>query len=135
MTPRHAVTPDEHKQAVFAATHLSHLLVTRHNIPATAHDLPSGVVVSVFYGLVAHVAHVTHVDAVIWWAVPDMTGTRRRPLTTYAHTTEIAADRLAEHYHQLRSVPLADMLASRRITYIAAALLEETEVRRAAAPI
>ncbi|WP_424533613.1 hypothetical protein ACOZ38_25090 [Sphaerisporangium viridialbum] len=129
MTPRHAAPPDEREQALFAAAHLADLLATRHNIPADVHKLPRGAVVSVFAGLVAHVDHV------IWWTVPDVTGTRDKPLKTYANGIETAADRIAVHYRELRSVPLADLLSAGRITALAAELLNETEVRRDAAPV
>src|SRR5690606_1264965 len=125
---RHRVTPEEHERALAAAARLSDLLA-RHNIPADMYDLPSGVVVSVFYGLIAHI------DDVIWWVIPDPRCSRERRLTTYAHTAEAAADRLAQHYHQLRSVPLPELLAAGRITLMAAALLRPEGGRRAGAPI
>ena len=125
---RHRVTPEEHERALAAAARLSDLLA-RHNIPADMYDLPSGVVVSVFYGLIAHI------DDVIWWTIPDPEGTRERPLTTFAHTTEIAAKRLAEHYYELRSVSLPDLLATGQITFIAASLLRPEGGRRAGAPL
>jgi hypothetical protein len=122
VTPRHAAPPEDHKQALSAAAQLVDLLATRHSIPANVQTLPCGVVVRLFAGLIAYVDHV------IWWAVPDVTGTRQRPLRTYATTAAGAADRLAEPYHELRSVPLAELLLDGRIV-----LLNETEVRRAAA--
>ena len=128
MTPRHAAPPNKHEQALAAAEHLVKLLA-RHNIPADAHDLPGGVVVSVFHGLIAHVG------PVIWWNVPDLTGERDKPLTTYAHTAEAAADRLAEHYHQLRALPLGELVDRGLITPLAASLLNETEDHRATAPM
>ncbi|MGI5292627.1 hypothetical protein ACQEVF_58800 [Nonomuraea polychroma] len=123
MTQRHA-PPEEHQQALSTAADLVNLLAIRHNIPANMQTLACGVVVRVFAGLMAHI------DDVIWWNVPDITGTRERPLRTYANTAAAAADRLAEHYRELHSVPLAELIASGRIV-----LLNETEVRRAAAPI
>ena len=124
MTPRHA-QPQQQQ----LAEELVDLLATRHNIPADALPLPCGVVVSVFAGLVAHVGHV------IWWTVPDVTGARERPLTTYASTPVTAADRLAEHYRKLRSVPLADLLSAGYITPVAAGLLDEMEARHAVVPV
>ncbi|MEV4472786.1 hypothetical protein [Nonomuraea sp. NPDC049504] len=123
MTPRHAAPPGEITQALSAAEQLVDLLGIRHNIPANVQTLPCGVVVRVYAGLLAHV------DDVIWWTVPDVTGTRERPLRTYATTTEVAADRLAAHYRELRSVPLGDLLRYGRMV-----LLNETEVRRASTP-
>ncbi|GLX06607.1 hypothetical protein [Microbispora sp. NBRC 16548] len=128
MTPRHAAQPENSDQALVAAMHLSALLA-RRNIPAYVYRLPNGVVVSVFAGLLAHV------DRVIWWAIPDLTGTRDKPLTTFAHTTEAAAGRLAEHYDQLRSVPLGELVGKGLITPVAAALLDDNEVHRDVVPV
>ncbi|MEU9832969.1 hypothetical protein AB0D67_15695 [Streptosporangium sp. NPDC048047] len=128
LTPTTATTsPNEHEQALTAAAHLVGLLITRHNIPADVHNLPQGVVVSVFYGLVAHV------ESVIWWTIPNARSTRHKPLKTYAHSVETAADRLAKQYRDLRSVPLPELLATGRITFLAAALIEGRD--RDAAPV
>ncbi|MFI7643390.1 hypothetical protein [Nonomuraea sp. NPDC049400] len=127
MTPRHAL-PEEHQQALSAASQLVDLLALRHNIPANAQTLPCGVVVRVFTGLVVHV------DQVIWWTVPDMTGARRQPLVTYAHSVEGAATRLAEAYTAIRTISIAELLAKGLITPLSTTLVTETDTRRAAAP-
>lgn len=129
MTPRHTAPPDEQQQALSTAARLAVLLAAQHNIPAEVQTLPCGVVVRVFAGLIPHVDHI------IWWTVPDLTRTGDKPLRTYAHTVEAAADRLAQHYRDLRSVPLADLVISGHMTRVAAELFDETEVHRAAAPI
>lgn len=129
LPPRHAAPPDENQQAMSTAEELVNLLAIRHNIPAHAQPLPSGVVVSVYAGLVVHVDHI------IWWPIPDVTGARPRPLMTYACTPAGAASRLAQHYLELRSVPLRDLLAAGFISPIAAGLLDETEARHAAATV
>lgn len=117
--PPNQPTEEDVEQAVARATRLVELLAKR-NIPANEHRLPHGrVVVSVFAGLVAHVN-----QQVIWWNVPDLTGDRTRPLTTYAHTVESAADRLAHAYEVLRSVPIAELLDKGLITLVAAELLD-----------
>ncbi|MFG3438305.1 hypothetical protein ACGF0J_13770 [Nonomuraea sp. NPDC047897] len=127
MTPRHAPPPDEHEQPRRKAAQLAIMLAARHNIPAIVQTVPCGVVVRVYAGLVAHVEH-----DVIWWNIPDVTGTRQRPLTTYAHTTEGAANRLAQHYDELLSVPIAELLRSGRIRLLTDKLLDDVEVHRAA---
>ncbi|MEU7911296.1 hypothetical protein [Microbispora bryophytorum] len=132
--PRHTDThkpagQKDQEHATRTTNNLVALLAARHNIPADVHDLPTGVVVSVFHGLLAHVG------PVIWWNVPDLTGERDKPLTTYAHTAETAADRLAEHYRELRALPLGELVNRGLLTPLAAELLTETEVHRAAAPV
>lgn len=114
------------------AAQLAIKLAAHHNIPAIVQTLPRGVVVRVFAGLIAHVDH-----DVIWWDIPDITGSRQRPLRTYAYTTQGAADRLAQHYDELRSVPIAELLRSGRLRLLADDLLDEVlddveVVRRAA---
>ncbi|MEU6720898.1 hypothetical protein ABZ897_56390 [Nonomuraea sp. NPDC046802] len=81
-----------------------------------------------FTGLLAHV------DQVIWWTVPDMTGARRQPLITYAHSVEGAATRLAETYTAIRTISIADLLAKGLITPLSTPLVTETDMRCAAAP-
>ncbi|MBN6050761.1 hypothetical protein JYK22_02350, partial [Nonomuraea sp. RK-328] len=126
VTPRHAAPPDEPGQPLRTAAQLAIMLAARHNIPAIAQTFPCGVVVRIFAGLIAHV------DDVIWWDIPDVTGIRQRPLRTYSHTVAGAADRLAQHYDELRSVPIADLLRSGRIRLLTDDLLDDVEVRRAA---
>ncbi|MEV1175618.1 hypothetical protein [Nonomuraea sp. NPDC049784] len=132
-TPRHAAPPNGHQLAALPserddakgkATALSILLAARHNIPAIVQTMPYGVVVRVFAGLIAHV------DDVIWWQIPDITGTRERPLRTFAHTPAGAADRLAQHYLELCSVPIGELLRSGRIRLMADDLPDDVEVRR-----
>ncbi|GGO63253.1 hypothetical protein [Nonomuraea cavernae] len=125
MTPRHALPPDEHEQPLRKAAQLVILLAERHNIPATVETPPCGVVVRVFPGLI------THVDHIIWWTIPDIAGTRDRPLRTYAHTAGGAADRVAKHYQDLRSIPIEELLASGCIRLLTGDSLDDVGARHA----
>lgn len=106
------------EDATSRAARLVELLAAR-NIPATDHLLPGGiVVVSIYAGLVARVT-----DVAVWWPAPNLTATTSRIKISLVYTVEAAAVRLANDYHTLRSVPLADLLTRGVITPLAAALL------------
>ncbi|WP_433426406.1 hypothetical protein ACQP1V_42840 (plasmid) [Microtetraspora malaysiensis] len=97
--------------------------LAKHNIPAHAYVRQSGrAVVSICAGLLAHTD-----GAVIWWNVPDLDGSRSRTLMTYARIPKRAAKRLALAHEQLRSVPLADLLSSGRITLFGLLLAREED--------
>jgi hypothetical protein len=105
------------------AADLCDALAKHHNIPAHAYVRRSGrAVVSICAGLLAHTD-----GAVIWWTVPDLDGTRGRTLMTYASSPQRAAKRLALAYEQLRSVPLANLLSSGRITLFGLLLAREED--------
>ncbi|MEV6153672.1 hypothetical protein AB0L53_25325 [Nonomuraea sp. NPDC052129] len=87
------------------AAELIRTLARQHNIPAFALPLRDDqVIVSIYIGLLVHTD-----GTWLWWLVPN-TRERPAPLWTYAATVRAAAERLAAHYRELGSRPLAELL-------------------------
>ncbi|MEU7852315.1 hypothetical protein [Nonomuraea sp. NPDC049141] len=87
------------------AAELIQALARRHNIPAFALPLRGDqVTISIYIGLLVHTDGTR-----LWWLVPNARE-RPAPLWTYAVTVQAAAERLAAHYHELGSRPLAELL-------------------------
>ncbi|MEU3166698.1 hypothetical protein [Streptosporangium sp. NPDC006930] len=107
MTVDHRTPEDiECPSVELRARELAALLARSHNIPADVHRLPSGkIVISVYYGLVARLDDACR----FWWIVP-VSEERDRPLWTSAATPAAAAVRIADHYRELRTRPLAHLI-------------------------
>ncbi|MFG1684183.1 hypothetical protein ACGFNP_28700 [Nonomuraea sp. NPDC049269] len=87
------------------AAELIQPLARQHNIPSFALPLQGDeVIISIYIGLLVHTD-----GARLWWLVPNARE-RPAPLWTYAVTVQAAAERLAAHYHELGSRPLAELL-------------------------
>lgn len=102
-------------------------LLESRNIPALVWDTETGAaLVTVYTGLVARCD-----GLVVRWHVPDPNGERQRPLNTYAHDLDSAANRLADHYRLLQSVPLSQLLQRPVVLARARELLSDARRNRA----
>ncbi|GAA4573757.1 hypothetical protein [Planotetraspora kaengkrachanensis] len=113
------VLPEERVgRAEQVARHLVNVLATKHNIPADVH-VPGcdEAVVSVFVGLLARTD-----GRSIWWSVPNIDGNRKRPFVRLRYFVPTAAAGLADDYATIRGADLGELLASGRITHVAAEL-------------
>uniref|UniRef100_UPI003F499570 hypothetical protein n=1 Tax=Streptosporangium sp. CA-235898 TaxID=3240073 RepID=UPI003F499570 len=108
-------------RAEIAAQDLA-IALARYNIPADVHVLwPDQAQVSVYFGLLVHTSGYRY-----WWIVAPSSAERRKPLWTYADDTATAARRLAEHYRELRTRPVEELLLYGQL--LADVILENVDV-------